>query len=219
MGPHITLGEEGTTATHATSNWSSVGADRWLSDGVHEVEVMCDSVDNVSLFIGVVERQFWEDVKSAEEGEDVLPRDSKHSICMHGDGRVFIRGAEKDGGLMRVASGEPIWITVDFERGVVSFKLARQLRGKPRETLAEIPGLRGAVTLIACFGGRDQSLTIASCDRVTQGAGDEPAKRARDIFADTEKDRIAPIAFQAPAKVGTYEEQIRDVAATMESSM
>ena len=177
MGPHITLGEEGTTATHATSNWSSVGADRWLSDGVHEVEVMCDSVDNVSLFIGVVERQFWEDVKSAEEGEDVLPRDSKHSICMHGDGRVFIRGAEKDWGLMRlsltpilalaltlalalaltttlalalalthtlalalalaltlilglmrVASGEPIWITVDFERGVVSFKLARQVR-------------------------------------------------------------------------------------------
>ena len=56
--------------------------------------------------------------------------------------------------MMRFNTGDPCFLTIDHLRGVVTFKLVRQLRGKQKETIAEIPGLRGAVTVMACFGGR-----------------------------------------------------------------
>jgi len=86
------------------------------------------------------------------DDEILLPRDSKHAICIHGDGRVFIKGQEKEWGLMRVATGDPVQILCDFERGVVTFRLARTIRGKEKVTIAEVPGLfTGGVHLFACF--------------------------------------------------------------------
>lgn len=214
VGANIALG--GATATHSTSEWNSVLGDVFLSRGCYDVEIATDDVDNISCFVGVVSRQFWDEVRAAEPGEEVLPRDSAHAICMHGDGRVFIKGQEKDWGLMRVASGSPITITLDFERGQVAFRLARTVRGKAKETVAEIPGLFAEATLVASFGGRGQQLTIARCER--RGADDDgadPPKRVRDIFTDV-GERVAPVPFSAPGAAGTYEEQVRDIAATME---
>lgn len=220
LGKNITLKEDDFTALHATSNWNTVCARCWLSEGIHEIELATECVDNISLFVGVVERKFCEEQSNAEEGDEVLPRDSKHAICMHGDGRVFIRGAEKDWGLMRVSTGDPILITLDFARGLVIFKLTRTVRGKERETIAEIPGLRqGEVTIMACFGGRDQELRLARHDVLKQPRG-AAIKKVRDAFAEAMgQERVAPVPFSAPSKAGTYEEQIRDMAATMETSM
>jgi hypothetical protein len=81
--------------------------DKFMSEGVMEVEINCDCVDNPSLFIGVAAPGFWEDqVAAAADEDELLPRDSTKVICMHGDGRCFIRGQEKDWGLMRLATGE-----------------------------------------------------------------------------------------------------------------
>jgi len=217
-GDNITLKDDNFTAAHSTSCWNAVCGTRFFSEGIHEIELSTECVDNISLFFGVVSRQYWEEVQAAETGEVVLPRDSKHAICVHGDGRVFIRGVEKDWGLMRFSTGDPVFLTIDFTRGVVNFKLVRQLRGKEKETVAEIPGLRGEVTVVACFGGRDQELRLARCDRITPKIG-AATKKARDVFAAGMGDRIAPIAFCAPSKGISYEQQVRDVAATMESSM
>jgi hypothetical protein len=218
-GSNVTLSEGDMTATHATSRWDAVVGDTWLEGGVYKIELATEDVDNLSLFVGVVERGYWAEVQAAEEGEDVLPRDSKYSICMHGDGRTFIRGIEKDWGMMRVATGDPIEITIDFTRGVVIFRLTRTVRGKERETAAEIPGLRGAVTILACFGGRDQSLTIARCERIKDTL--HGVKKERDTFGDALDgvEHVAPIAFSESKKGLSYEEQIRDMAATMETSM
>ena len=71
MAPNITLSGEGGTATHVTSQWNAVGASHWFKEGVHEVEIATTCVDNISLFVGIVERGFWEEVEGAEEGEEV----------------------------------------------------------------------------------------------------------------------------------------------------
>jgi hypothetical protein len=221
MQPNITLQDDDSTAVHVTSQWNSVCGNRWLEPrGVYEVEIGTPNVDNISLFVGIVERGFWQEVQVAEDGEEVLPRNSKHSICIHGDGRIFIRGSEKDWGLMRIATGDPVHLTLDYQRGVVIFRMARTVRGKERETVAEIPGLRNECTLMACFGGRDQALTIARCEPVKSADHKQSSGRVRDAFTEAMgKERVAPIAFTAPAKVGSYEQQIADVAATMETSM
>ena len=220
LGANIVLKDDGYTAVHATSQWNAVCGTRWIGEGVHEIEIATECVDNASLFLGVVERSYVSEAAAAiAAGEQYLPRDSKHAICMHGDGRVFIRGVEKEWGMMRVSTGDPVLLTLDWDRGLVVFKLTRTVRGRERETIAEIPGLRGEVTLVVCFGGRDQELRIARHDKLSQprAAG---VKKVRDNFADAlGSERVAPIAFSAPAKVASYEEQIRDVAATMESSM
>jgi len=82
-------------ATHSKSAWDTVLADTWLSEGVHEVEIGTDCVDNLSCYIGVVRRKHW-----AECEEDVAMRDSEDAICMHGDGRLFIKTKEKEWGMM-----------------------------------------------------------------------------------------------------------------------
>jgi len=64
---NITLTDDGTTATHATSQWNSVLSDRWYSEGVHEIEFGTTNVDNISLFVGCVERDFIDQVAQAEE--------------------------------------------------------------------------------------------------------------------------------------------------------
>jgi hypothetical protein len=225
----VTLGENGCSASNAKGSWHLVLGDEYLSSGIVEVEIATENVDNLSLFIGVASPAYWDEWKAAlKEGEEELaPRDSKNCICMHGDGRCFIRGMEKDWGLMRLATGSTLSLILDFERGVVTFRNSRVVRGKAKETEAEIAGLFPSATLVACFGGRDQVLTIASCAPRKGGTaeGDEAGgasgrRRVKDVFADAlSGDRIAPIAFTAPSVVGTYEEQIRDVAATMESSM
>ena len=94
-------------------------------------------------------------------------------------------------------------------------------------TLAEIPGLFASATVVVCFGGRDQQLTIAKCAPVraygADASADEsaaPRRKARDIFNDAlSGEKVAPVPFTAPAKVNSYAEQIRDIASTMETSM
>ena len=65
---------------------------------------------------------------------------------------------------------------------------------------------------------RDQQLTVASCRRLEGGGSDQT--KVRDVFADAEaeKGKIEAVAFDAPSKSMTYEEQLRAVAVTTEGS-
>ena len=199
-----------------------------------EIQIGTDNVDNSSFFIGVCQRTYWEDYSSAAaEGEEVLPRDSSSAICMHGDGRCFIKAQEKDWGLMKLVSGGALHMLLDFERGVVQFRLSHTLRGKLKETIAEIPGLPASATLVLCCGGRDQQLTITRCEarKARRGGaanGSEEAevegrasgrRRVRDVFAEAiGTERIEPVAFSAPQQSMSYEQQIIDMAKTLETS-
>jgi hypothetical protein len=51
---NITL--DGSTAENSSSRWSNVLASEWVSEGVHEITLDCDCVDNLSLFVGVVSK-------------------------------------------------------------------------------------------------------------------------------------------------------------------
>ena len=216
--PHTIISADGTTASHSKSAWGTVRGDEVFSTGVVEIDIGCPNVDNCSLFLGVAEHTFFEHLTAAEqEEEEHLPRDSKHAICIHGDGRVFIKAAEKEWGLMRVATGDPVNITLDFDKGVITFRLSRTVRGKDKETIAEVPGLfRSGVRLICCFGGRDQEVSITRCD--VRDTGDSRQRRVRDVFADAMGEYIAPVAFSAPQQAQTYEQQIIDMAKTLETS-
>ena len=72
---------------------------------------------------------------------------------MHGDGRVFIRTLEKDWGLMRMESGSSVRFILDFHSKSLKIVLARTIRGKAKETIAEVPGL---------FGGRRSRSALAA---------------------------------------------------------
>ena len=225
----VTLSQHDATASSSKSAWACLIGDEYLSSGTHEITLQCDNVDNISLFFGVASPSYWDEVQAAaadeEEGE-ALPRDSKSVICMHGDGRCFIKGKEKDQGMMRVATGDPISIVLDFERGVVVFKLTRVTKsGRAKETIAEIPGLFASATAVVAFGGRDQQITLAECierkpDAHAGEAGSGSRKKVRDVFAAAlDGERIAPVPFASSKPSTSYDEQIRDMAATMETSM
>ena len=212
---NITLSDDERTVTHATSAWSSVISALPLRDGLFDVEVAMDNVDNSSFFIGVCERQYMDAYRAGmAEDEEVLPRDSPHAICMHGDGRLFIKGVEKNWGMMRLASGEPLTMSLDFVSGVITFKQHRTVRGKDKEAVAEVAGLFENAHVVACFGGRDQQLTLTCTSLEDDGM---PREKARDVFAGIEP--VAPVSFMAPQQAATYEQQVRDVASAMESSM
>ena len=133
-------------------------------------------------------------------------RDSAKAITMHGDGRLFIKSAEKEWGLMRLMTGHRLIICLDFDQASVTFVLRRTVRGKERETIAEVPGLFvGGVALAVCFGGREQELSIGSWTRSTSG---RPAKALRDPFVD---------AMGAPVERLTLAE--RDAAASVDSEI
>lgn len=207
-GPSVTVRADGLSAEHSTSAWGSVFGDTVLSTGVYDIEVGTECVDNASLFVGVAEPEYATEVMNQSDGE-LLPRDSPRAIVMHGDGRLFIRGVEKDWGLMRLKTGDPLNLTLDFERGIVTFTLRRMVRGKEKETIAEIPSLfKDGCTLVACFGGRDQALAITHCTpRSTSAEGsDESAfsgRRVRDIFTEAMGERVVPVAFQSPEKASS----------------
>ena len=231
---HLTLSANDATATHAKSSWTVCLGDEFLSADVDEVEIATECVDNLSLFVGVASPAYWAEVTAAaEEGEEKLPRNSKNCICMHGDGRCFIKAQEKDWGLMKLVSGGALHMLLDFERGVVQFRLSHTLRGKLKETIAEIPGLPASATLVLCCGGRDQQLTITRCEarKARRGGaanGSEEAevegrasgrRRVRDVFAEAiGTERIEPVAFSAPQQSMSYEQQIIDMAKTLETS-
>jgi len=217
-GANITLTNDGHSALHATSEWNSVMSSGLLKDGLYEIEIGCANVDNSSFFIGVAEASYWIEYSAAEEGVDVLPRDSSSAICMHGDGRVFIKGVEKNWGLMRLASGDPLILVLDFISGVITFKQQRTVRGKQKEAVAEIAGLFSEVSLVACFGGREQQLTVERCTILTDDS--LPRQKARDFLADALGGQpVAPVSFDAPNKSATYDEQVKQIASAMESSM
>ena len=123
---------------------------------------------------------------------------------------------------MDAASGaSTLVIVLDFEQGQVSFRVSRLVRGRVKETVADIPGLFPSATIVACFGGRDQKLVLESCSRGrTEGGDAGGARRVRDVFADAMgAAKVAPVAFSAPSVSGTYDEQVREIASSMESSM
>ena len=233
---NITLSANGRTASNSKSSWSMTCGDSFLNEGVVEVEIDTENADNLSMFVGVCSPAYWGEVtaaQAADEGEEALPRDSKHAICMHGDGRCFIKGQEKDWGLMKLVTGGTLHMLLDFERGVVTFRLSHTVRGKLKETAAEIPGLFASATLVLCCGGRDQEVSISRCAprrRVRgdggDGDGDEEAsagpssrRRVRDVFADAlGSERVAPVPFSAPQSAMSYEQQIIDMARSTETS-
>ena len=96
---------DGATASHDTSSWDTVQCDTWLSSGVWDIVVKTQDVDRQSLFLGVVSREHWQTTEQKDEDGDPIEapmRDSPHALCMHGDGRLFIKMQEKDWGLMRM---------------------------------------------------------------------------------------------------------------------
>lgn len=218
---NVVLSADGSTATHSNPIWSMVRSDRMLSceDGdVVEVVISTPCVDNISLFLGVAEPSFFtEAAAAAEEGAELLPRDSKHAICIHGDGRVFIKGKENLWGMNRVATGDPIHLIIDFARGVITFRLPRTVRGQQKETVADVPGLfRHGVYVLACFGGRHQELAITRCKART-GRGDcGSRRRVRDTFAEAIGEKVAPVPFSAPRVAQSYEQRVADMAAMLE---
>ena len=120
----VILSEQDTCATNTSSAWTSIQADEFLSEGVHEVVINAMDVDNPSLFVGIAAPEYWDQVAAAmAQGEEALPRDSPHCICMHGDGRCFIKSQEKDWGLMRLASDASLVLVLDFVQAQVSFKV------------------------------------------------------------------------------------------------
>lgn len=174
-----------TAVHHGGSTWSSVQCGTWLSSGVWEIVVQTDDVDRPSLFLGVVTKEHWAATQELDEDGEAIDspmRDSPHAICMHGDGRVMIKTQEKDWGLMRMTTEGAVSLTLDFESGLLTFKLAHtDRRGQLKETLAEVPGLFGECTLAACFGGKGQRLTVVSCIQL-EGSAEDVARRG-DAFA------------------------------------
>ena len=185
---------DGATAVHnGGSTWVSVQCSTWLSSGVWEIVVQTDDVDRPSLFLGVVTREHWATTQETDEdgvATDPPMRDSPHAICMHGDRRVFIKTQEKDWGLMRMTTEGAVRITLDFEAGLLTFKLAHtDRRGVLKETEAEIPGLFGECTLAACFGGKGQRLTVVSCTQL-EGSPEETARRGDAFSLENRVDRV-----------------------------
>ena len=210
-GANLTV--SGPTVEHETSSWGSVLATEWWSEGVHEVELLTENVDYPSLFVGVVRRAYWEHASAEarqEDGESM--RDSEHAICMHGDGRLFIKAVEKDWGLMRLMTGEKLTLTLDFDRGVVTFALQRTVRGKPKETIAEVPGLFSEAAVAACFGGREQRITIGS---VSHRAADAGAAAVRDPFVEAMGAPVARLTLdESDAEKSNSAEMVK-VASTL----
>ena len=214
----VTLSEASSCATNASNDWTSILGDEFLSEGVYEVVLETVNVDNLSLFVGVASPKYWDFVGATEaEGDEPMPRNSVETICMHGDGRLFIRTKEKDFGLMRMATDASVTMVLDFVQETVTFKLCRTVRGKVKETEAAIPGLFPRATVVVCLGGRDQSLVLASCRRIESG---EDAKKVRDNFAEDALggERVAPVQLEGTVVGGTYDEQVRAVAAMSEGS-
>ena len=174
---------------------------------------------------------YWDAVqKAAEDMRGRCATAGLSALHLHARRRALLhKGQEKDWGLMRVKTGEHVRLTLDFERGLVSFELNRMVRGKNKQTIAEIPGLFASATVVACFGGRDQQLSIASCTERKSLFGSSadggegasaPRRKVRDVFNDAlSGEKVEPVPFTAPAKTNSYDAQIRDMAATMETSM
>jgi hypothetical protein len=210
----VAVSEGGASASHATSSsWGLAIADTWFNEGVHEI-TLPTQCDNLSLFVGVCRRKYADDAAAAVAADEEigLPRDSEDAICMHGDGRVFIRGSEKDWGLMTLKSDSSLVLVLDFETGVVTFKLERMVRGKRKETEAAIPGLFAEATLCVAFGGRDQGLELGSIERLAS-AGE--GKRVRDAFTEAMGSFVAPLTLKAERPAGSVSSQEAAVAATM----
>mmetsp|Transcript_16913 Transcript_16913/g.28802 ORF Transcript_16913/g.28802 Transcript_16913/m.28802 type:complete len:230 (+) Transcript_16913:120-809(+) len=211
-GENIAL--DGAEASHETSQWGSVLATEWLSEGTHEIELLTQNVDYPSLFVGVVRRAYWEHASAGarrEDGESM--RDSEHAICMHGDGRLFIKTAEKDWGLMRLVTGDRVVLTLDFDRGVVTFALSRTVRGKPKETVAEVPGLFTEATVAVCFGGRDQCVAIGQWTRRASEGGAAPA---RDPFAEATSEPVARLTLDERDAERSNQDEMARVASTLQ---
>ena len=61
----VILSEQDTCATNTSSAWTSIQADEFLSEGVHEVVINAMDVDNPSLFIGIAAPEYWDQVAAA----------------------------------------------------------------------------------------------------------------------------------------------------------
>lgn len=117
---------------------------------------------------------------------------------------------------MRMHSKAEVVMTLDFEAGLITFALSHtDRRGKLKETVAEVPGLFTECTVAACFGGREQQLTIGSWEQL-EGGGDDVARRG-DAFAEADAlggERVAPLSLNAASEKTTAELE-REVAETL----
>ena len=174
IGPDLAFDGARKTVTHTTSSgWSCQVADRVFAEGVHHIELWCENVDNLGLFVGVAGRSFLD----AHDFEDSM-RESPDVCCIHGDGRVFVRKSERDWGLQRMATGRKIDLMLDIDSGILKLHLENvNSRGQAVHSNAEITGLPAQVVLAVCFGGKDQALRIGRC--LTLPKGDPEARERR----------------------------------------
>ena len=118
---------------------------------------------------------------------------------------------------MRIESGSSVRFILDFHSKSLKIVLARTIRGKAKETIAEVPGLFAEATLAVCFGGKGQRVTIGEIKVDTSG-GDAAAPIARDVFVEAMGQPVAPLTLGA-AERGDAEAsaaaEVAKVAATM----
>ena len=205
----VAVSDDGASCSHECNSWDTACGDTWFSEGIVSIELHTDEVDRPSLYAGIVSRDH-----SFEE--DTALRDSPHALCMHGDGRVFIRTLEKDWGLMRMESGSSVRFILDFNTKSLKIVLARTIRGKAKETIAEVPGLFAEATLAVCFGGKGQRVTIGEVTVDTSG-GDASAPVARDVFVEAMGQPVAPLTLAAERgdAEASAAAEVAKVAATM----
>ena len=84
----VAVSDDGASCSHECNSWDTACGDTWFSQGIVTIELLTDEVDRPSLYAGIVSRDHVFE-------EDTALRDSPHALCMHGDGRVFIRTLEK----------------------------------------------------------------------------------------------------------------------------
>ena len=198
----VAVSDDGASCSHECNSWDTGCGDAWYNQGIVTIELLTDEVDRPSLYAGIISR------------DHIFEEDT---LCMHGDGRVFIRTLEKDWGLMRMESGSSVRFILDFNTKSLKIVLARTIRGKAKETVAEVPGLFAEAQLAVCFGGKGQRVTIGETKVDTSG-GDTAAPIARDVFVEAMGQPVAPLTLGA-AERGDAEAsaaaEVAKVAATM----
>jgi len=139
------------------AGWGTQLADTWFrkGDGVFLIELLCENMDDLGFFVGVMDEKFTKDGECGDWDEQV--RDIEHFLGMHAEGRLFLRTKEKDRGLMRLDTGRVITLTLDMNRLTLNIELRGGVSG------AEIPKIPSPCTLAVCFGGKQQRVRIASC--------------------------------------------------------
>jgi len=157
-GDCIEISEDGAGITRSSHyGWGSQVAATRFESGVYEVEVSCECVDDLGLFLGVVGAPYY------DEDWDECVRDSTHFFGMNGNGKMFAGGKVKDLGFMRLNTGLFVSMRIDMDKR----KLGFSLRGG--SSSCELTGLPAAVSLCVSFGGKNQRVQVARVIKISDG--------------------------------------------------